>query len=164
MARTASAGLLMYRVKGGVVEVFLAHPGGPFYAKRDEGVWSIPKGEVGEAEGTLAAAIREFTEETGLVSRGEYLPLGTVRLKSGKVVHAWAFRGDQAGTPPIRSNAYQIEWPPRSGRVQEFPEIDRTAFLPFPVARHKIHPSQLPFLARLEEHLAEGSGIRPERS
>lgn len=150
MASKQSAGLLMYRLRGGELEVFLAHPGGPFFAAKDDGAWSIPKGEFGPGEEPLAAALREFTEETGITPAGELVALGTVRQKSGKVVHAWAFEGDRDDSAPIRSNQFEMEWPPGSGRRLEFPEIDRAAFFAPTAARRKILAAQIPFLERLE--------------
>lgn len=137
--------------------MFLGHPGGPFYARRDDGCWTIPKGEIGEDEAPLAAARREFAEETGFAPEGDVVPLGTVRLRSGKVIEAWAVRGDGPEGRPIRSNVFTLEWPPRSGRVHAFPELDRAQFFPLPVARRKIQPGQLPFLERLLDHAA-GAG------
>src|SRR5215218_9631405 len=120
-----SAGLLMYRRRPDGVEVFLVHPGGPFWAKKDAGAWSIPKGEFDSAsENPLDAAWREFEEETGVVPTGEFLELGSVRQRSGKIVSAWAFEGD-CDASAIRSNTFTIDWPPRSGKQQSFPEVDR---------------------------------------
>jgi len=147
-----SAGLLMYRRRGGGVEVFLVHPGGPFWAKKDEGAWSVPKGLYEEGEDPLEAARREFTEETGFAVTGELLPLGTVRMKSGKTVAAWAFEGD-ADPAALKSNTFEMEWPPRSGRMQKFPEVDRGAWFPLEEARVKIVKGQRPLLERLEEAL-----------
>jgi predicted NUDIX family NTP pyrophosphohydrolase len=155
MASKQSAGLLMYRFRGGELEVFLAHPGGPFFAAKDDGAWSIPKGEFGPGEEPLAAALREFTEETGFAPAGELIPLGTVRQKSGKVVHAWAFEGDRDDSEAIRSNQFEMEWPPGSGRRLEFPEIDRAAFFAPAAARRKILAAQIPFLERLAAHLGQ---------
>ncbi|MDE3108698.1 MAG: NUDIX domain-containing protein, partial [Acidobacteriota bacterium] len=118
-----SAGLLMYRVRDGALEVLLVHPGGPFWVRKDAGAWFIPKGEVDPGEGDHAAALREFSEETGLTPSGPYLPLGTVRHKSGKIVVAWAFEGD-CDPAALTSNKFSIEWPPHSGKRREFPEID----------------------------------------
>jgi predicted NUDIX family NTP pyrophosphohydrolase len=143
----------MFRVTAAGLEVFLAHPGGPFYARKDDGCWTLAKGEVGRGEEPLAAAVREFAEETGIAPAGDPVPLGAVRLRSGKVIEAWAFAGDRDESAPIRSNRFTLEWPPRSGRSQKFPEIDRAAFFPLAVARRKIHPDQRPFLDRLAAHL-----------
>jgi predicted NUDIX family NTP pyrophosphohydrolase len=145
-----SAGLLMYRGRNehrGSPEVLLAHPGGPFWKNKDDGAWMIPKGEVEEGEELLAAAIREFTEETGLTAVEPFLALGQVKHKSGKTVHAWAFQGDCDPTE-IRSNTFELEWPPKSGRKQEFPEIDRAEFFDLSTARRKMLPAELPLLDR----------------
>jgi len=145
-----SAGLLMYRgrtAQRASLEILLTHPGGPFWKNKDDGAWMIPKGEVEEGEELLAAAIREFTEETGLIPIEPFLGLGQVKHKSGKTVHAWAFRGDCDPTQ-IRSNIFELEWPPKSGRKQEFPEIDRAEFFELSTARRKMLPAELPFLDR----------------
>jgi len=140
----------MYRKLRGQVEVLLAHPGGPFWAKKDEGAWSIPKGEVDPGEDLLDAAKREFTEETGIEPRGKLSALGNVRQKSGKIVTAWAFESD-CDPQTIRSNTFTMEWPPRSGKQQEFPEIDRAAFFSIEAARTKILASEAELLSRLEK-------------
>ncbi|MBV9875420.1 MAG: NUDIX domain-containing protein [Verrucomicrobia bacterium] len=145
-----SAGLLMYRGRTAPrpsLEVLLTHPGGPFWKNKDDGAWMIPKGEVEEGEELLAAAIREFTEETGLVPIEPFLGLGQVKHKSGKTVHAWAFQGD-CDPAQIRSNTFELEWPPKSGRKQEFPEIDRAEFFDLSTARRKMLPAELPLLDR----------------
>jgi predicted NUDIX family NTP pyrophosphohydrolase len=148
-----SVGLLMYRVREGRLEVFLVHPGGPLWAKKDEGAWSIPKGLVEEGEDPLKAAIREFEEETGIEVRTEdFIPLTPVRLKSGKVVQAWAFEGD-CNPDNIRSNTFRMEWPPRSGRYQEFPEIDRAGWFKVNTAKKKINPGQVGLLEELKRRL-----------
>ncbi len=149
-----SAGLLMYRRRGGGVEILLVHPGGPLWAKRDYGAWSIPKGEVDPGEDELAAARREFEEETGFEASGKFLPLGEIRQKSGKLVRAWAFEGN-CDPHTLRSNTFRMEWPPRSGREQEFPEIDRAEFFALDEARRRINPAQVPLLDHLEEKLAK---------
>jgi predicted NUDIX family NTP pyrophosphohydrolase len=147
-----SAGLLMYRDTDHDLEVLLVHPGGPYWQRKDNGVWTIPRGEVENGEDYLTAAIREFQEETGWQPQGPYLPLGEVRLRSGKAIHAWAFCGsfDPAS---LRSNLFEIEWPPKSGRRQQFPEIDRAGFFTMVEARKKIRIPELPFLDRLAEQL-----------
>ncbi len=154
-----SAGLLLYRRKHNAhLEVLLAHPGGPFWTHRDLGAWTIPKGSVVPGEDLLAAACREFREETGLTppseEPGRYFPLGDIQQLSGKIVSAWAFEGDfdPAG---LVSNTSPIEWPPRSGREVEVPEIDRAEWFAMPAARNKILPAQIPFLDRLARHLAK---------
>lgn len=144
-----SAGLLMYRWNQGVLNVLLAHPGGPFWAKKDSGAWSIPKGELTENEDALQAAKREFLEETGITVSGELVPLTPQKQPGGKVIHAWAFEGD-CDPSTISSNTFAMEWPPRSGKIQEFPEVDRAAWLTLDAAREKIVKGQLPFLEELE--------------
>ncbi len=141
-----SAGLLMFRWRGGQLEVFLAHPGGPFFAKKDDGWWSIPKGEIEEGEQPLPAALREFEEETGLKPAGEMLPLGQVRQKGGKTVHAWAFQGDWDEGRAVVCNTFSMEWPPGSGQQREFAEIDRAAFFGLETARRKMRQAQTAFL------------------
>ena len=151
MANT-SAGLLMYRVRGDVIEVLLVHPGGPFWRKKDEGAWSIPKGEVEPGEELLATARREFHEELGLEAAGNFIPLTPIRQKGGKVVHAWAFEGD-CDPAAIRSNTFTMEWPPKSGRAMEFPEVDEAAFFDLKAARRKINPAQAALLDQLDRLL-----------
>ena len=148
-----SAGLFMYRWKGNSLEVFLVHPGGPFFTKKDKRVWSIPKGEIEDDENFLNAAMREFEEETGLKPSGDFLPLGTIKQRSGKTVYAWAFLGDYLENKPIRSNTFKIEWPPRSGKQQEFPEIDKAGFFDVKTAKEKINPAQFVFIERLQSLL-----------
>jgi predicted NUDIX family NTP pyrophosphohydrolase len=149
-----SAGILVYRLKNGL-EVLLAHPGGPFWAKKDAGVWSIPKGLV-ESGDLLACARREFTEETGLKIEGSFVPLAPVRQKSGKTVHAFAVEADLA-LESCRSNYFKAEWPPRSGKWKSFPEIDRVAYFDGATAREKILPYQEPFLDELSRKLDDQS-------
>ena len=145
-----SAGLLMYRVRDGAPEVLLVHPGGPFWRNKDQGAWSIPKGELDGDENPLLAAQREFREETGIAPQGNFISLGSTRLKSGKIVHAWAFEGDCDPTL-IKSNVFSLEWPPKSGKFIETPEIDQAAWWSIAQARAKINPAQTPFLDRLED-------------
>lgn len=147
MAKT-SAGLLVYRRRDGALEVLLVHPGGPFWAHRDLGAWSIPKGEIGVAEQPLNAAQREFQEETGFTVAGEFLQLPAIRQPGGKVVLAWAVEGN-CDPAQLRSNTFPLEWPPRSGRMQEFPEIDRAAWFAMDEARRRILPGQAGFLDQL---------------
>jgi predicted NUDIX family NTP pyrophosphohydrolase len=135
------------------LEVLLVHPGGPFWAKKDEGVWSIPKGEPGEGEAALDTARREFEEETSLRAEGPFLPLGSVRQKGGKVVQAWAFAGD-CDPALVRSNTCEIEWPPRSGRRRTIPEVDRAQWFDLAEARRRINPAQAAFLDVLETQVA----------
>lgn len=148
-----SAGLLMYRGFP-ALEVFLVHPGGPFFAKKDLGAWSIPKGLVEPDEDTRAAAVREFTEEVGLPITSELLDLGSVTQKGGKRVVAWAFAGDAPAGYAPPSNSFELEWPPRSGRKRAFPEVDRAEFFTLDVARTKLLEAQRPFLDRLLEKLS----------
>ena len=150
---TVSAGLLMYRVRGGRAEVFLVHPGGPYWAKKDAGAWSLPKGEVHDGEAMLDAARREFEEETGFRPAGAMRALTPVKQRGGKVVHAWAVEGD-CDPGALRSNIFSLEWPPRSGRQQQFPEVDRAAWFTVPVAREKIVPAQRAFIDELMTMLA----------
>lgn len=150
-----SAGLLLYRRTRGRLEVLLVHPGGPFWAKKDAGAWSIPKGEVDPGEDELLAAKREFAEEVGEVPRGELLPLGTVQQKGGKVVRAWAVEGD-CDTTAITSNTFTLEWPPRSGKQREFPEIDRAEFFSLDEAKKKINRAQMAFVTVLAESVSPG--------
>ena len=147
-----SAGLLMYRRTGGAVEVLLAHPGGPYWQRKDAGAWTLPKGEYDDSEEPLAAALREWREETGFEARPPFVPLGEVTQKNGKRVTAWAFEG---GCEPgdLKCNTFEIEWPPRSGRVQSFPEIDRVQWFGVGEAREKINAAQAAFLDRLEQSL-----------
>ena len=150
MARARrSAGILLYRRRAGGLEVLLVHPGGPFWKDRDEGAWSIPKGEFHDPEDALAAARREFAEETGTAIDGEFVALAPRRQRSGKTVHAWAVEGD-LDAAAVRSNLFSMEWPPKSGRAAEFPEVDRAAWFPIAQARKKLLPGQLPFLDQLE--------------
>ncbi len=148
-----SAGLLLHRRGRAGLEVLLVHPGGPFWARRDDGAWSIPKGEHGAGEDPLAAARREFREELGLdPPPGEPVPLGELRQPGGKVVSAWALEGD-LDVAEVRSGTFEMEWPPRSGRLQRFPEVDRAAWFTLEEARGKILAGQAGFLDRLEEAL-----------
>ncbi len=151
-----SAGLLLYRVRDGHLEVLLAHPGGPFFARKDLGIWTIPKGEVHPGEALLAAARREFQEETGARPKAPFTELGFITQRSGKLVHAWAFEGD-FDVSKLRSGTYKTEWPPRSGKTGEFPEIDRVEFFNLAEARKKMMPAQTEFLTRLEASLAAAS-------
>jgi len=145
--RRLSAGLLMFRRRELGVEVFLVHPGGPVWRKKDVGAWSIPKGEVLAGEDDLAAARREFEGETGIKPAGQFVSLGEIKQPSGKVVIAWAFEGD--GKPAIHSNTFSMEWPPKSGRKREFPEVDRAEWFSLNDARDRIHRGQIGFLDEL---------------
>jgi len=147
-----SAGLLLHRVRDGKLEVLLVHPGGPFWAKRNEGAWSIPKGEIEPGETALEVARREFEEELGTPPPdGELISLGTVRQAGGKLVHAWTASGD-LDVARVKSVTFSMEWPPRTGRMQEFPEVDRAAWFDLDEARRMMLPSQLPILDRLVAH------------
>jgi len=149
-----SAGVLPYRMSGGTLEVLLVHPGGPFWAKKDRGAWSVPKGEVGPDEAPLDAALREFEEETGARADGDLMALSPVRQKGGKTVHAWAMHGDLDASA-VRSNTFEMEWPPRSGRRQAFPEVDRAAWFALEEARVRILEGQVPLLDELARLLAD---------
>ena len=143
-----SAGLLMYRIRRETVQVLLAHPGGPLFRSKDDGAWSIPKGEAEPGEDLLTAARREFEEETGVRPSGPFIPLKPIKQKGGKIVHAWAFEGD-CDPATIKSNSFTMEWPPRSGRESEFPEIDRAEFFDLETAKTKIKAAQVPLLEEL---------------
>ena len=148
-----SAGLLMFRRKGGTLEVLLVHPGGPFFARKDEGAWTIPKGEAGPDEDLLTRAQIEFEEELGIQPHGNWIELGSIKQKGGKTVHAWAFEGDLPDSFELKSNTFEMEWPPRSGKLKQFPEIDRADFFGEEVGRRKINPAQIILLDRLRERL-----------
>jgi predicted NUDIX family NTP pyrophosphohydrolase len=149
-----SAGLLLFRENEGRLEVLLVHPGGPYWAKKDGGVWSIPKGELDGSEDALAAAKREFEEETGARADGDAIPLEPLRQPSGKIVHAWAMRGE-LDPASIRSNTFAMEWPPKSGKLRDFPEVDRAAWLSLPEAEKKILKGQRPLLDQLRRKLGD---------
>jgi predicted NUDIX family NTP pyrophosphohydrolase len=148
MARKRSAGLVAWRRRGGAVEVLLAHPGGPFWARRDDGAWTIPKGEIDDGEDALAAARREFAEETGVALDGAFVPLPACRLASGKAIEAFAVEAD-LDVARLRSNTFEIEWPPRSGRRSAFPEVDRYAYFALDAAALKLNAGQRPLLDAL---------------
>jgi predicted NUDIX family NTP pyrophosphohydrolase len=156
-----SAGILLYRTGGGEPEVLLVHPGGPFWAKKDEGAWSVPKGEYGDAEEPLACALRELEEELGTMPALDpeaLVDLGEIEQKGGKVVRAWA--GEAEFDPAtLRSNSFEMEWPPRSGRRQEFPEVDRAEWFSLAEARRRVLAAQAPFLDRLQRLLAERGDV-----
>ena len=148
-----SAGILLYRRRDQALEVLLVHPGGPLWARRDAGAWSLPKGEYEPGEDGLAAARREFAEELGISPPdGQVLELGEVRQKSGKVVSAWALEGNLDVTA-LASNTFALEWPPRSGKMQEFPEVDRAQWFTLREARERVNPAQVALLERLEASL-----------
>ncbi|MCE3224187.1 MAG: Phosphohydrolase [Nitrospira sp.] len=144
-----SAGILLFKQQGSEVEVFLVHPGGPFWSRKDEGAWSIPKGEYEAGEDPLAVAIREFQEETGFEVKGTFHPLTTLKQPSGKVISGWAVEGD-VDAAALTSNTFTLEWPPKSGKSREFPEVDRGAWFDLSSARVKLQAGQRGFLDRLE--------------
>jgi predicted NUDIX family NTP pyrophosphohydrolase len=147
-----SAGLLMYRRTGSAVEVLLVHPGGPFWAKKDEGAWSLPKGIIDPGEDELLAAIREFEEETGFTAEGDFIALTPRRQPSGKIIYAWAIEGD--GDPSVmKSNTFTMEWPPRSGEMGEFPEADRVEWFDIESAKSKIIKGQKGFIEEFENFI-----------
>jgi predicted NUDIX family NTP pyrophosphohydrolase len=158
MPSRVSAGLVVYRRLGDGLEIFLAHPGGPFFAHKENGYWTIPKGEAEAGEDLLATAIREFREEIGIAidSDLEFLPLGSIEQKGGKIVHAWAVEQDWYEDRAIHSNEFEMEWPPGSGQRQRFPEVDRAQFFPLAEAKQKVKERQGPLL----EKLAEKLGVR----
>jgi len=152
MAKKNSAGILLHRLRGSGIEVFLVHPGGPFWATKDAGAWSIPKGEFEAGEDPLEAAKREFKEETGFAVEGNFIELTPVKQPGGKVVYAWAVMGD-CEAESIKSNTFSLEWPPRSGKRKEFPEVDRAGWFTPEVAREKILKGQLILLEELKERM-----------
>lgn len=152
--KAVSAGILLYRRRPGALEVLLGHPGGPFWTRRDDGAWTIPKGLVHPGEEPFAAARREFTEETGVDPGGEGHGLAPCRQPSGKVIHAWAVEGD-CDCASVRSNLFTMEWPPGSGRIESFPEIDRAEWFAIERAKVKIVRGQVPLLQALQEWLRE---------
>ncbi len=150
-----SAGILMYRSRNNAIEVFLVHAGGPFFINKDAGAWSVPKGEIDKGEDSLAAARREFEEETGCRPEGTFVPLSPIKQRSGKTVVSWAVEGN-CDAEAVKSNTFKLEWPPKSGRFQDFPEVDRAAWFTIEEARYKINPAQAPLLDELT------SLVRPE--
>lgn len=147
-----SAGILMYRIRDGMLQVFLAHPGGPYFRRKNLGHWTIPKGELDPGEEPIAAARREFEEEIGIpLPEGPLLPLGSIIQKGGKTVHAWACRGDWPDGQSPQGNTFRCEWPPDSGQWLDFPEVDQAGFFSIPEARQHLKESQHPFLDRLIE-------------
>jgi len=155
MAKT-SAGLLVYRVKDDEVQVLLVHPGGPFFTKKDAGAWTIPKGEFTDGEEALDAARREFTEETGTIVDGVFHMLAPVKLKSGKIVYAWAIHSEP-DMALFKSNTFSIEWPPGSGKIQEFPEVDKAEWFTLIEAKNKINSAQAAFIDELRQMLDNNS-------
>lgn len=163
MPSKSSAGLLMFRRKQDELEVLLVHPGGPYFRKKDEGAWTIPKGETAEGEDLRTRAKIEFEEELGLTPAEEaWIDLGSVKQKGGKTVHAWAFAGDLEPDFKLASNNFEMEWPPRSGKMQPFPEVDEARFFPLEQARSKINQAQTVFLDRLREALERAESARTE--
>lgn len=154
MAKQESAGILLYNWDGDDLEVFLVHPGGPFWKNKDKGVWSIPKGEIDPDEDILTAAQREFEEETGLQAEGPFIELPSIKQKGGKVVHAFACEGE-CDPDELESNTFKMEWPPKSGEEKEFPEVDRAEWFDMDTAKDKINPSQVELLEALEMKLNE---------
>jgi predicted NUDIX family NTP pyrophosphohydrolase len=159
-SKIVSSGLLLFRRGANGLEVFLAHPGGPFWARRDDGAWTIPKGMVNPNEELLAAAVREFQEETGITPREPFIPLGAIRQKAGKTVHAWAWEGD-ADPTTITSNSTRTQWPRGSGRWVTYPEIDRCGWFDPESGRKKMNAAQSEFVARLEKRLTESEASSP---
>ncbi len=153
MDNLVSAGLLMFSKENDELKFFLVHPGGPFFTKKDDGYWSIPKGLPNEREDFFDTAKREFKEETGIKPEGEFILLDSVKQKSGKIVHAWAFQTELNEVKEIKSNTFNMEWPPKSGKIQSFPEIDKGEFFDREGALKKINTAQAEFIFRLEEIL-----------
>ena len=158
-----SAGILMYRREGDDILLLLVHPGGPFWAKKDLGSWSIPKGEYGEAEDALAAATREFAEETGYTPAGEFQPLGEVIQSGGKQVIAWAVSGN-FDPQTLTSNRFEMEWPPRSGQIRSFPEVDRAAWFTAAEARKRLVRAQTTLVDRLLDRIAVAANANPHNA
>jgi predicted NUDIX family NTP pyrophosphohydrolase len=150
MGKKQSAGIVLFKVKKDELMIFLVHPGGPFWKKKDDGAWSIPKGEFDEDENALEAAKREFNEETGYILSGDFIELTPVKQKSGKIVHAWALEKD-IDADTIKSNSFTIEWPPKSNKMVAYPEIDKAAWFTADEAKMKINPAQVPLIDELEK-------------
>ena len=158
-------GILLYRLNNSQLEVLIAHPGGPFYAKKDLGVWDIPKGTIEDGEELFDGALREFEEEIGFVPRGEFMELGNIKNSSGALVHIWALEGDLTPDFILKSNTFEMEWPPKSGKILNIPEMDKAEFLNMPLARAKVWPYLNIFFDRLEEKLGlEKSQLFKENS
>jgi predicted NUDIX family NTP pyrophosphohydrolase len=145
----------MFRHRNNQLEVLLAHPGGPFFARKDDGVWTIPKGEAAPGEDLLTRAQIEFEEEVGIRPHGEWIELGSIKQKGGKIVHAWAFEGDLPESFECKSNLFEMQWPPRSGKRKKFPEVDQACFFFEEVARRKIKPTQAPLIDRLRASIKD---------
>jgi predicted NUDIX family NTP pyrophosphohydrolase len=152
MAKKQSAGIILFRVENGGLQIFLVHPGGPFWQKKDEGAWSIPKGEFNDDEDPLEAAKREFTEETRYIFSGNFIELTSIKQKGGKIVHAWALEGN-VDADKIKSNFFTIEWPPKSSRMATFPEVDKAAWFHIDEAKRKINPAQSSLINELADKL-----------
>ncbi len=166
MSKRNSAGILLYRARDGEFEVFLVHPGGPYWKNKDAGAWSIPKGELDDGDDLLAAAQREFHEETGSSVSGEFVPLTPLKQPSGKLVHAWVVKGN-LDTASVASNTFSMEWPPHSGRQREFPEVDRGEWFTIEAAKEKILKGQRGFLEQLQTRLlvtCSSDASRPSRT
>ena len=144
----------MFRRTQNVIEALLVHPGGPFWTNKDDGAWSVPKGEAASGEDLLKRAQIEFEEELGFPAKGDCIPLGSIKQRGGKTVHAWAVEGNLPEPFQLKSNSFEMEWPPHSGKLAKFPEVDRAEFFPEEVARRKINPAQIPFLDRLSQALS----------
>lgn len=157
MAARTSAGILLFRRRGEAVEFFLVHHGGPYWTNKDAGAWTIPKGEFAPPEDALAAAQREFIEETGFPLAGQFIPLRPVKQAAGKIVHAWAVEGD-CDASAIRSNTYRVQWPPKSGLWQSYPEVDRAGWFDFNDAKEKINQAQIALLQELLDLLIDAGG------
>ena len=153
MLKKQSAGIVLFKIEGNVLMVFLVHPGGPFWQKKDIGSWSIPKGEFDESENALKAAQREFEEETGYVLFGDFIELTPIKQKGGKMVYAWANENNRVDAGNIKSNTFSIEWPPKSNRIVTFPEIDRAGWFDLDEAKIKINPAQVPLIDELVKKL-----------
>ncbi|MDQ6916575.1 MAG: NUDIX domain-containing protein [Pseudomonadota bacterium] len=162
MAKRNSAGILLYRARDGELEIFLVHPGGPYWKNKDAGAWSIPKGEFDADADPLAAAQREFHEETGSRISGEFVALNPLKQAAGKLVHAWAVQGDLAAAS-VASNTFSMEWPPNSGKQQEFPEVDRGEWFTIDAAKEKILKGQRGFLEQLQTRLLATCSAEPPR-
>ena len=145
----------MFRRRNNSLEFLLVHPGGPFWKNKDEGAWSVPKGEIQPNEDLLKRAQIEFAEEIGFEPQGDWIALGSIKQKNGKIVHAWGFEGDLPDPFELKSNTFQLEWPPRSGKFAEIPEVDRAEFFSEEVAKQKLNPAQIPFLERLRNQIAQ---------
>ena len=158
MTKKESAGLLMYRLRNSTLEVFLVHPGGPYWARKDLGAWSIPKGELQEGEDHLDAAKREFQEVTGFLPKGNFIALAPIKQTGGKLVYGWAVR-DDCDTKTIVSNTFSMEWPPRSGKRQEFPEVDRAEWFTMEVAKEKLLKGQVGFLEELSSKIEKDPSL-----